>query len=210
MFVDIHTHHLPSSGTVVIRNISFAELEKVFNTEGAGYFSAGLHPWCADDFTAESFAILEDRVSDKRLVAIGECGLDKNSKATFEQQLFVFEQHIALSERIQKPLIIHCVGYFNELFEIKNKLRPQQLWIIHGFRGKPELAGQAIKSGCSLSFGEYFNPESIGVTPVDQLYIETDESTLAIEEIYARISKIKNCKAEELSAGKNLIHSLAR
>jgi len=209
MFVDIHTHILPPSGTVAIRNLSLADVEKVLIPEGNGFFSAGLHPWYTDDFTAENFAFLEVLFIDKRLVAIGECGMDKNSKVALSHQLFVFEKHIALSEKIRKPLIIHCVGCYNEIFELKKKLQPQQLWIFHGFRGKPELAKQALNAGCSLSYGEHFNRESVRITPVDQLYIETDESTIAIDEIYARISNIKNCKAEELTAGMNLIQSFA-
>jgi TatD DNase family protein len=44
---------------------------------------------------------------DKRVVAIGECGLDKNSAVSLDVQSAVFEEQIALSEKTKKAMIIH-------------------------------------------------------------------------------------------------------
>ena len=79
------------------------------------------------------------------------------------------------------------------------------MWIIHGFRGKPELARQALNTGCALSFGEHFNPESVRLTPTGSLYVETDESTMPISEIYHSIGLIKHCNPFDLDAGKNML-----
>lgn len=208
MFIDIHTHNTSKQEFPAIQNLNFPEAEKVFSSEVEGFFSIGFHPWHADEFSNESYKLLTNWANDKRLIAIGECGLDKHSKVPFEKQLFVFEQQIALSEKVNKPLIIHCVGYFNELFEIKKRWNPKQLWIIHGFRGKPELAKQVLKSGCALSFGEHYNAESVKATPIDKLFVETDESSMHIEEIYHNLETEKLCNAEDLVAGSNLLHSI--
>jgi TatD DNase family protein len=205
MIVDIHTHHSTSSIYPAIRNLTFAESDSIFASDIPGLFSVGIHPCHADDFSPELIDKMMAWSTDKRLVALGECGLDKNSRVSMEQQLNVFEQQIILSEKTGKPLIIHCVGCFNELFELKKKLNPRQLWIIHGFRGKPQLAQQALNAGCSLSFGEHFNVESVRLTPIDRLFVETDESQLLISEIYHSIALIKNCLPEELTAGENFI-----
>jgi TatD DNase family protein len=207
MFVDIHTHKLPSSSVQSVRNISFSEAKNVFSTGQKGLFSVGFHPWSADECSVEKFSQLENWTKNNQVVAIGECGLDKNCKVTFNTQISVFEQQISLSEKIEKPLIIHCVGYFNELFELKKKWNPRQIWMIHGFRGKPELALQAMKSGFSLSYGEHFNPESVCITPVSKLFIETDESKLQIDDIYKKIALIKGCSESELAAGRNLLNN---
>ena len=207
MFVDFHTHTFTDSGNTAIRNLTFSEADKIFASDKKGLFSLGIHPWNAGEYSDELLNKLDSLTNDDRLVAIGECGLDKNSKYPLDFQIHIFEQQIKLSEKARKPLIIHCVGCFNELFELKKRLNPVQLWIIHGFRGKPELAQQALKAGCELSFGEHFNKESILITPVKHLFVETDESLLTINEIYQRISKLKNCKLEELNAGENLIKS---
>jgi len=208
MFDDIHTHKSIDSNFPAIRNLTFSEAGKIFASDNKGLFSVGYHPWYADEFSITQNDKLIEWTNDSRFVAIGECGLDKNSIVSLEKQLKVFEVQIILSENIHKPLIIHCVGCFNELFRLKKKYNPQQLWIIHGFRGKPELAKQALLLGCRLSFGEHFNIESVLITPIDHLYVETDESILPVSEIYRSISIIKNCKVEDLNAGENLIKSV--
>jgi len=201
MFFDVHTHNHSQLGCTAIRNLSFTEAELVFSSSASGLFSVGFHPWYISALTNDCFGDLEKWASDNRFIAVGECGLDKNSKTPIELQLEIFRMQITLSEEIEKPMIIHCVGCFNELFKLKKDLNPSQLWIIHGFRGKPELATQALKAGCALSFGEYFNAESVRVTPIEQLYVETDESELPIEQIYGTIAKAKGCNPSDLYAG---------
>ena len=210
MYVDIHSHTDIDSSIHGIRNLTFSEANKIFTSKDKGMYSLGFHPWYADKFSNELMNKMNEWIKDDRFVAIGECGLDKNSKVSIEEQLKIFERQIRLSEIVQKPLIIHCVGCFNELFELKKKLIPYQTWIIHGFRGKPELAKQAIKTGCKLSFGEHFNEESVRITPIDQIFLETDESQIPITNIYRFISAIKNCKEDDLIAGENLIKTLTR
>lgn len=210
MYVNIHSHTDIDSNIHVIRNLTFSEANKIFTSKNKGLFSLGFHPWYADMFSNELMNKMNKWIKDDRFVAIGECGLDKNSKVSIEEQVKVFERQIILSEEAHKPVIIHCVGCFNELFELKKRLNPYQTWIIHGFRGKPELAKQVIRSGCRLSFGEHFNEESVRITPINQIFIETDESHIPITDIYHFISIIKNCKEDDLIAGENLIKSIAQ
>jgi TatD DNase family protein len=209
MFVDIHTHHSADPDHPAIRNLTFAEAESILASNKKGLFSLGFHPWYAREFSEERMDKLREWSKDSRFVLLGECGLDKNSTSPFDWQLHVFKQQIALSEKAEKPMIIHCVGSYNELFELKKELNPHQCWIIHGFRGKPELAKQALHAGCCLSFGERFNIESVRLTPIDRLFIETYESLLPITEIYQSIARIRNCSVEELNAGENFIRTLA-
>jgi len=181
--MDIHTHKIPVSGSSAIHNIPLPDIENFLASDVQAQFSAGIHPCFIDDFSEKWIERMKIWLNDARFVAIGECGLDKNSAIPLEKQIEVFEKQIILSEERQKPLIIHCVGRFNELFELKKHWKPRQKWIIHGFRGKPQLAKQALKVGCYLSFGEHFNPESVRTVPKEKFFIETDESKLTIEEI---------------------------
>ena len=210
MYVNIHSHTDINSNIQGIRNLTFSEANIIYASRIRGLYSVGFHPWYADTFSDELMLKMTEWLKDERFVAVGECGLDKNSKVSIEEQLKVFDQQIILSEKIHKPLIIHCVGCFNELFELKKRVHPLQKWIIHGFRGKPELAWQAIRAGCGLSFGEHFNEDSVRITPIDQILLETDESQIPITDLYHNISMIKNCKDEDLIAGENLIKSMTR
>jgi TatD DNase family protein len=211
MLVDIHTHSAHSTThSLVVRNLNLNEAEDFFKSDEQALCSVGIHPWHADSFQEDILSKLEEWSKDNRFFTIGECGLDKNSNAGFEKQLSVFEAQITISEKSNKPLIIHCVGYFNELLALKKKRSPTQLWIIHGFRGKPELAAQVLKADCALSYGEHFNTESVRLTPIEKLFVETDESTLNISEIYQSIAITKVCKIEDLNAGIQLLEETTR
>lgn len=124
---------------------------------------------------------------DPAVVAIGETGLDALRGAPLDIQEEIFRQHIKASEELGKPLIIHLVKAYDRLMSIRKEMRPAIPWIIHGFRGKPQLVGQLSSAGASnqiyFSIGERFNAESIAVIPSDRLLIETDESAKAISEI---------------------------
>jgi TatD DNase family protein len=95
-------------------------------------------------------------------------------------------------------MIIHCVQAWQEIIALKKEIRPKVPWIIHGFRGKPELAGQLINHGFYLSFGDtilYQNnttAQSLKSIPEDFLFLETDISEHTIESIYQAASVIKN------------------
>jgi len=208
MIVDIHTHQVSAGEFPAIFNLTFPDAEAIFASDQKGLFSVGFHPWLTNEFLPESFARLERWAADQRLVLVGECGLDKNCTAPMTKQLALFEQQISLSELQKKPLLIHCVGSFNELFDLKKKWNPAQQWIIHGFRGKPQLAVQALNAGCALSFGEHFNEESVRCTPLNRLFVETDESALPIDEIYWQIAGAKGCLVEDLSAGGKFVADL--
>ncbi len=207
MLIDIHTHKLTTqAGELRLSNIDFYQLkDKTLSLNENALYSLGIHPWHADKATVEDFSILESYCQSEQVKLIGECGLDKLSEVDFDVQLEVFGEHIRLSEKLQKPLIIHCVRSFNEVFEIYKRVKPSQKWLIHGFRQNPQLAKQALSMGISLSFGQYFNAESVIVTDLDQLFIETDESDKALVEIYQEIAQIKNCKIEELRAASKLL-----
>ena len=195
-----------NAGELAILNVSLSEAGKVLSLSENRLFSLGIHPWYADDIFENDTDQLKVWIASKWVRLVGECGLDKFAKTGFEVQLHYFKKQIELSEQFQKPLIIHCVGYYNELFDLRKQLKPAQKWIIHGFRGKPQLAEQALKADFDLSYGELFNTESVTITPTDRLFVETDESHLPVAEIYHRIAEIKGCDVTELSAGAKLLN----
>ncbi len=132
-------------------------------------------------------AALENTAVSTRITAIGECGLDRLRGADIKRQEQLFARHILLSEQLRKPMIIHCVRAFDRLLHMHREYRPRQLWIVHGFRGKPQLASQLIDNGIAISLGERFNPQTANIIPEDHLFFETDESLLPIQDIKSKI-----------------------
>ena len=194
-FFNIHTHVSVHPESEIL---SLAP-EELSTDNRSLYASVGIHPWT---LTKENAGIqwnaLCESIKDKRIVAIGECGLDKLKGPSMELQTAVFKQEAALAEDSSLPLIIHCVKAFNELIQLKKEISPRQYWIIHGFRGKLPLALDCIRHGFYLSIGSHFQENTLKTIPLDRLFIETDESEESIGSIYQRVAETKGISQQEL------------
>lgn len=161
--------------------------------------SIGLHPWYIGPNFHDEMKRIRYFATKKNVLLIGETGLDKLHGADLKLQETVFVEHIHISEEIGKPLIIHCVKALDEIISLRKRVRPQQQWIIHGFRGKPQQAHQLLDNGFHLSFGEHFNPDSLALAfNRNSAWLETDESAYSIEEIYAQAARTLHITKEEL------------
>ena len=194
-FFNIHTHVSVHPESEIL---SLAP-EELSTDNRSFYASVGIHPWTLTEENADiQWKALRESIKDKRIVAIGECGLDKLKGPSMELQTAVFKQEAALAEDSSLPLIIHCVKAFNELIQLKKEISPCQPWIIHGFRGKLPLALDCIRHGFYLSIGSHFQENTLKAIPLDRLFIETDESEESIESIYQRIAETKGISQQEL------------
>ncbi len=199
-FVNIHTHTARINDNLIqIVNLDLNQL-----CPEQGYFSYGIHPWVLDngDFQIEeAFALLEERLKSPNVLALGEAGLDKTHKATFERQIELFERQIELAEALQKPMILHDVRSHNEIIALRKKLKAKQPWIVHGFSGTEQDVQQLIGQGIYLSVGEnLLHPErkihkSFKFIDLDYLFLETDTAEIGIEKVYevaARLLEMDN------------------
>lgn len=194
--IDLHTHRSDRAGIVSIYNAK--EEEDVAQLDRN--CSVGIHPWYVSDVDIEErIAVVEEKSNLRNVVAIGECGLDKVCSTDFGLQMQAFEAMIAISERVCKPLIIHCVKAFDELIAAKIRFEPKQTWVIHGFRGNEFQEKQLLSKGFCFSIGEKFNANAIKVIPLNSLFLETDESSVSIELIYQAVAFQKGISVEELS-----------
>lgn len=197
MLKDIHTHRFTDSAPEEVL-LSCPVLKKEIPAE-AVYVSAEIHPW---HLTAENLSCqierMENMLSDSRVLALGEVGLDKLTECPYPIQINAFEEIVSISEAYGKPLIIHCVKSVDELIAIRKKMRPALPWIMHGFRGKPQQADSLLRHGFYLSFGEHYNSQVMKEIPIERLFLETDESNVPIDELYNRAAAIRHISAEEL------------
>ena len=177
MIIDIHTHSA--------------------QTHAQTLDTVGIHPWHA---TTGDIAEVERLAPSAD--AIGEIGLDFACDIGCETQIWSFRAQLALAERLEKPVVLHCVRAFEEAMKVIGGYRLKAV-IFHGFIGSIEQAQRAIKQGYYISFGErtFRSPktiEAMRATPLSQLFVETDESTTPIEEIYAKIAELRGVDIEEL------------
>ena len=194
-YIDIHSHNSkPEKGIFILENLMAHERISPKSDSGMTY-SVGIHPWFLTELNQnDNLNFVRCYGRDESVAAIGEAGFDKLKGAPLELQIKIFEEQAAISEEVQKPLIIHCVKGWDELLASHRKIKPKMPWLIHGFRGKKELAEQLISKGMYLSFWYEFvlQDESSGLLrsiPLDKLFLETDGSGVDIRNIYKKASE---------------------
>jgi len=202
MYIDIHTHNQQELTDVLsIKNIRMGQPDNP--NPDHGWFSAGVHPWDSH-LPYQDREVLVKQVKHPNNLAIGECGLDHLRGADPGTQLAWFTFQVQLAETLKKPVIIHCVQAWQELIALKKKIQPEVPWIIHGFRGKSELAEQLVLKGFYISFGEILlssdHPPvaSLQKVPANRLFLETDTSQVSISTIYQAAAQIKGLSLADL------------
>lgn len=194
--LDCHTHN-PERWRDAIVSCRPGEFARMSADYPGAVFSVGVHPWdtasCDAAGLDRSLQLLQAIAIDQRVVAIGEAGLDGLRGASDDVQETVLRRHIELSETVGKPLVIHCVRRYDRMLHLQREMRPQQPWIWHGFRGKPELVRQIFSASPRnyISLGERFNPLAAAAIPSDRLLAETDESPLPITQIITSIASAR-------------------
>lgn len=174
-YVDIHTHHP-----------TFRHIEPQ---------AVGVHPWRAAE---QHF----DELSLEGVVAIGEIGLDYACKVDRVVQERVLREQLAVAERRDLPVVLHCVRAFEPMMKILSEYDLRAV-IFHGFIGSVQQAERAVAKGYYLSFGvgAFRSPktlEALRLMPLDRLFIETDESEVGIENVYERVAQARGVELEEL------------
>ena len=194
-FIDIHTHTTKSRDNL----IQIVNLDLKSPCPEQGYYSYGIHPWALDDAdfqTEKALQTLEEKVKLPQIFALGEAGLDKMHKASFERQIELFERQIELSEALKKPMILHDVRSHNEIITLRKKHKAQQPWIVHGFSGTEQDIKQLIGQGIYLSVGEsLLHPErkiykSFKFIDLNYLFLETDMAEIGVEKVYEAAAKL--------------------
>ena len=199
-YFNLHTHQFTNQVDVL-------ELVNQYPQEfdaAIPFYSIGIHPLYIDENRLDNdFQVVEEKLALPECLALGECGLDKRSETPFDVQQMVFEKQLALAQKHQKPVVIHCVAAFQEVIEIKKRLKIGVPIIVHGFSKKVELAKQLIDNGFYVSFGKNLlrNPELESVfksIPNDKFLLETDMVEEGIQEVYALAAKYKEIQLVEL------------
>lgn len=182
------------------------------------YGAIGFHPTELDDFNDEYFEFLENNISNPKIVAIGEIGLDYYYDNTDKnKQKEIFKRQLDIANKYSKPIIVHSRNSIQDTYNI---LKEYNLFgSIHCFSGSVEMAREFIKIGYKLGIGgiiTYKNAKNIRevVKDIDLSYIllETDSPYLTpspyrgkinspqyIPLIASTIADIKNISINDVS-----------
>jgi len=119
------------------------------------FLMMGLHPTHVKDNYLEELQQVEQELSKRKFVAIGEIGIDLYwDKTHLPQQQDAFRKQIQLAKQYKLPIVIHCREAFDEIFEILEEEKSADLFgIFHCFSGTYQQALQAISYNMKLGIG---------------------------------------------------------
>jgi len=166
------------------------KLKKISNKFNEIYYSVGLHPLEAKKWAQSSKSLLKSSAQeDKRVVAIGELGLDFFKSDNKIQQIKAFIPQMELAHELELPVIIHCRDAATEMIEICNDLHNKgkcPRGVLHCWTGTPKQMKQFLDLGFYISFsGIVTFPKAheihacAKIVPNNRYLIETDSPFLA-------------------------------
>ena len=168
----------------------FKQIQSIADRFPEMSFAIGLHPLDAQkwkDNTAQE--ILAAVQSDRRVVAIGEMGLDFFKADNHDWQIEVFRAQLEIAYQLNKPVIIHCRDAAPELREVLQAYQQQDKAIrgvMHCWSGTREETQWFLDLGFYISFSGIVTfkkaetvQNSAKIVPLDRLLVETDCPFLA-------------------------------
>lgn len=150
------------------------------------YYTIGVHP---DDCNNYSESEIEDLIvnANKKLVAIGEIGLDYfHNRDNRFKQIETFESQINLAIKHNLPIVVHCREAYGDCLEVLKRFAPLKIGVVfHCYSGSLEFARELLKLGVKFSFTgsvTFNNAKNIQEVaknlPINSFFFETDSPYL--------------------------------
>ncbi|MDO4722315.1 TatD family hydrolase [Porphyromonas circumdentaria] len=212
-YIDFHTHSEPliTPEVVAIRSVDLSTEGNWLEREEAFAFargrasrgvkeqylpaktpiSLGLHPWYIEKATLSAqLKQLQHYAQLPQVVAIGECGVDRYSRVDISLQKESFMEQCRLAYENSLPCVLHVVKAWEELFACIKQLEKQRpTFVVHGFRGKNDLAQSLISKGFYLSLGVHYSVSSLHTAwQAERLFLETDKADFSILSLYQKVA----------------------
>lgn len=183
------------------------------------YATVGIHPHEADSFSVEVENVIRELAQNKKVVAIGEIGLDffKNfSKA--ENQRPLFQKLLLLAKELSLPVVIHSREAEDEVLKFLKEAIPIRA-VIHCFSGDEYFMRKCLDMGffisftCNITYKKADNLRKlVKSVPLDRLFLETDAPYLSPEGLRGKrnepanvrllaqaLAGIRGCSSEEVA-----------
>jgi TatD DNase family protein len=185
------------------------------------YAAIGIHPHNAKSLDLKTLDFLENNVKTKKVVALGEMGLDFfRNHSSKEDQIRAFRAQLDLAKSVKLPVIIHDRDAHDETLSILKEEKAGLIGgVIHCFSGDAEMAFKCIDMGFYISIPGTVtfknSKEQIEVArkiPIEKILIETDSPFLSpvpyrgkrneplyVKYVAEEIAKIKNIQLEDVA-----------
>lgn len=152
------------------------------------YAAVGVHPHEVKDMLDSDLVKIADLSKHKKVVAIGEIGLDYYyDHSPRDAQRYWFKKQMKLAYDLKLPVVIHSRDATEDTIKICKESKIHG-GIIHCFSGSVETAKIFLDLGYHISFAgpvTFKNskslPEVAKIVPEDRLLIETDSPYMAPE-----------------------------
>ena len=182
------------------------------------YAAVGVHPHDAKSLTVDDLNELEKLAKNKKVVAIGEIGLDYHyNHSTKLEQKNAFYLQLELAKKISMPVIIHAREADGDCFSIVKSSNTKGIY--HCYSGSVELMREILKLDYYISFAgpvTFKNARNlidvVNFVPLDRFLIETDcpylspepvrgdrNSSLNLSYIAKRIAEIKGISFDSVA-----------
>lgn len=181
------------------------------------YGALGIHPETVDDYSLDDIEFIKNNLSNEKIVAIGEIGLDYHyTKENKDEQIKLLEMQLSLAEEYNLPVIIHSRDATEDTINTLKKFNCKGT--IHSFSGSLETAKIYIKMGYLLGVNGVITFKNCNIKDVikevglDNIVLETDSPYLTpvpyrgmqnnpshILDIAKFVSELYNVSLEELS-----------
>lgn len=191
------------------------EVDKLTKKYNNIYGTIGFHPNELEKFNEDTLKQLEDLLQNKKIVGIGEIGLDYHySDENKEKQKEAFIKQIELAIRYNLPIVIHSRDAAEDTIEIIKKY-PNIKMDMHCYGYSLEVAKQLLKINPNIMFGiggvlTFKNSkklkEVVEYLDMSNILLETDSPFLSPEPLRGTRNEPYNTKyvAEYLSNMKNI------
>ena len=148
-------------------------------------YGLGVHPWFVGEQRAGWIDRLRAQLEASPAAAVGEAGLDRARRhiSTWQIQLRVFSEQLALAAELRRALVVHCVradGALLGLLKASTPLPP--VLVLHAYGGSVESAAAFLRLPTRVYFG--FSPSAarlrraaavLAALPADRILLESDE-----------------------------------
>ncbi len=182
------------------------------------FATVGFHPHELHDINSQSIDELRKLAKDKKVVAIGEMGLDYHYDThPREVQKFWFLQQLRLAEELDLPVVIHSREASKDTFDIIER-SPIRKGVIHCYSGSAPMALDYVEMGYYIGIGGVVTfptakklVEVVEKIPLEKIVIETDcpyltpapnrgkrNDSTQLQYVVQKIAEIKGVSVEEV------------